>query len=91
MIGATITPYGCDGGCFDTEQEATRQKVNAFVRTSRLFDGMADFDAAIRDPQNPSRVLPAYQADPLHPNIARPEGDGRLRRPQPLPLTNHVR
>ncbi|MET8148792.1 SGNH/GDSL hydrolase family protein [Actinoplanes sp. NPDC049668] len=70
VIGATITPYGCDGGCFGTEQEATRQKVNAFVRTSRHFDGVADFDAAIRDPQNPSRVLPAYQADPLHPNIA---------------------
>ncbi|MEU4220809.1 SGNH/GDSL hydrolase family protein [Actinoplanes sp. NPDC026623] len=70
VIGATITPYGCDGGCFGTEQEATRQKVNAFVRTTRLFDGVADFDAAIRDPQDPSRVLPAYQADPLHPNIA---------------------
>jgi lysophospholipase L1-like esterase len=70
VIGATITPYGCDGGCFDTEQEATRQKVNAFVRAGRVFDGVADFDAAIRDPQDPSRVLPAYQADPLHPNIA---------------------
>ena len=31
---------------------------------------MADFDAAIRDPANPSQVLPAYQADHLHPNIA---------------------
>ena len=70
VIGATITPYGCDGGCFGTEQEATRQKVNAFIRTSRLFDGVADFDAVIRDPQNPSRVLLTYQADPLHPNIA---------------------
>ena len=40
------------------------------MRTSRTFDGVADFDAAIRDPQHPSQVLPAYQADPLHPNIA---------------------
>jgi lysophospholipase L1-like esterase len=52
------------------EQEATRQTVNAWVRTSRVFDGVADFDAAIRDPQDPTRVLPAYQADHLHPNIA---------------------
>ena len=70
VIGATITPYGCDAGCFGSEQEATRQQVNAWIRTSRTFDGVADFDAAIRDPQQPSRVLPAYQADPLHPNIA---------------------
>ncbi|MEU8613069.1 SGNH/GDSL hydrolase family protein [Actinoplanes sp. NPDC048791] len=70
VIGATITPYGCESGCFGPEQEATRQQVNAWVRTSAVFDGVADFDAAIRDPQEPGRVLPAYQADPLHPNIA---------------------
>ena len=70
VIGATITPYGCDSGCFGPEQEATRQAVNAWVRTSRVFDGVVDFDAAVRDPQNPSQVLPAYQADHLHPNIA---------------------
>ena len=70
VVGATITPYGCDGGCFGPEQEATRRQVNAWVRTSAVFDGVADFDAAIRDPQEPSRVLPAYQADPLHPNVA---------------------
>jgi lysophospholipase L1-like esterase len=70
VIGATITPYGCASGCFDAAQEATRQEVNAWVRTSAVFDGVADFDAAIRDPQEPGRVLPAYQADPLHPNVA---------------------
>ncbi len=70
VIGATITPYGCESGCFDSAQEATRQRVNAWVRTSRAFDGVADFDAAIRDPGQPDRVLPAYQADPLHPNVA---------------------
>ena len=69
VVGATITPYGCDSGCFSSAQEATRQRVNAWVRTSRVFDGVVDFDAAIRDPQNPSQVLPAYQADHLHPNI----------------------
>ncbi|GIJ54203.1 SGNH hydrolase [Virgisporangium aurantiacum] len=69
VVGATITPYGCDAGCFGVEQEATRQKVNSWIRTSRVFDGVADFDAAIRDPQNPSQVRPDYQADHLHPNI----------------------
>ena len=70
VIGATITPYGCDAGCFTSEQESTRQTVNAWVRTSPLFAGVADFDAAVRDPGDPRRVLPAYQADHLHPNIA---------------------
>jgi lysophospholipase L1-like esterase len=70
VIGATITPYGCDEGCFGPEQEAVRQEVNAWIRSSPLLDGVADFDAVIRDPADPSRVLPAYQADHLHPNIA---------------------
>jgi lysophospholipase L1-like esterase len=70
VIGATITPYGCAEGCFGPEQEATRQTVNTWIRTTPLVDGVADFDAAIRDPANPSQVLPAYQADHLHPNIA---------------------
>lgn len=70
VIGATITPYGCDSGCFTSVQEATRQAVNAWVRTSSVFDGVVDFDAVLRDPQNPSQVLPAYQADHLHPNVA---------------------
>ncbi|MFI7542851.1 SGNH/GDSL hydrolase family protein [Actinoplanes sp. NPDC049599] len=70
VIGATITPYGCDAGCFGSDQEATRQQVNTWIRTTPAIDGVADFDAAVRDPQDPSRVLPAYQADPLHPNVA---------------------
>jgi lysophospholipase L1-like esterase len=70
VIGATITPYGCDTGCFTPDQEATRQNVNAWIRTTHDLDGVADFDAAIRDPATPTQVLPAFQADHLHPNIA---------------------
>jgi lysophospholipase L1-like esterase len=70
VIGATITPYGCAEGCFGPEQEATRQTVNTWIRTTPLLDGVADFDAAIRDPADPSQVLPAFQADHLHPNVA---------------------
>ena len=70
VLGATITPYGCDSGCFSPAQEATRQAVNAWIRTTRALDGVVDFDAAIRDPADPAQVLPAYQADHLHPNIA---------------------
>ncbi len=50
---------------------AAREAVNAFIRTSKAFDGMCDFDAAVRDPSDPMRMLPAYDSgDHLHPNSA---------------------
>ncbi|WP_433174212.1 SGNH/GDSL hydrolase family protein [Actinoallomurus sp. CA-150999] len=70
VIGGTITPFGGHGGYTD-ELEAVRQAVNAFVRTSGLFDGVADFDAAVRDPADPHQVLLAYDhGDHLHMNDA---------------------
>ena len=69
VIGATITPYGCPGGCFGPAQEATRQAVNVWIRTSGAFDGVVDFDRAVADPTQPSRVSPTYDAgDHLHLN-----------------------
>ena len=50
---------------------AAREAVNAFIRTSKAFDGVCDFDAAVRDPRDPMRMLPAYDSgDHLHPNSA---------------------
>ena len=40
------------------------------MRTSGTFDGVADFDVALRDPAHPDRLLPAYDSDHLHPNTA---------------------
>ncbi len=34
------------------------------------FDGIIDFDALLRDPANPDRMLPAYDCDGIHPNVA---------------------
>lgn len=51
--------------------EVKRQAVNAFVRSTKLIDGVIDFDAAIRDPANPAAILAAYDSgDHLHPNDA---------------------
>ena len=48
-----------------------REAVNQWVRTSRVFDGVIDFDKATRDPQNPQSYLPLYDSgDHLHPNDA---------------------
>lgn len=72
LIGGTITPLvGNDYYHASAETEADRQAINRFVRTSGTFDGVVDFDAAVRDPAHPDRLLPAYDTgDHLHPNEA---------------------
>jgi lysophospholipase L1-like esterase len=73
MIGATITP--CEGviipGYYSESKEAARQAINKWIRTSGSFDGVIDFDAVLRDPEHPSRMLPRFVSkDHLHPNDA---------------------
>ncbi|MFD8851415.1 SGNH/GDSL hydrolase family protein [Streptomyces sp. NPDC059604] len=69
-VGATITPF--EGWTrWTPELEEVRQRINAAVRTGHVFDAVADFDAALRDPQRPSRMAAAYDnGDGLHPNPA---------------------
>jgi len=70
IVGATITPYG-GWLTYEPAGEQTRQAVNQFIRTSKIFDGVADFDAVVRDPSDPSRLAAAYDSgDHLHPNAA---------------------
>ena len=70
VIGGTLTPYE-GAGYYTAAGEATRAAINAFIRTSSEFDGAIDFDAAVRDPANPRRLLPAYDSgDHLHLNDA---------------------
>lgn len=73
IYGGTLTPF--EGtifpGYFTPEGEAKRQAVNHWIRTSREFDAVIDFDRVIRDPAHPARMLPAYDSgDRLHPNDA---------------------
>jgi lysophospholipase L1-like esterase len=69
-IGATLTPF--EGQAYYTPaREAVRQQVNAWIRTGGAWDGVADFDAALRDPAQPTRLNPPYDSgDHLHPNDA---------------------
>ncbi|MCM8730620.1 GDSL-type esterase/lipase family protein [Hephaestia sp. GCM10023244] len=70
--GGTVTPFvGNDYYHADADNEADRQAINAWIRTPGNFDGVIDFDAAIRDPAHPERLLPAYDSgDHLHPSPA---------------------
>lgn len=70
IFGATILPYQGYIG-WTAAGEAKRVAVNQWIRTSRAFDGIIDFDAALRDPSNPSRMAPSYDSgDHLHPGTA---------------------
>jgi lysophospholipase L1-like esterase len=71
MIGATINPFeGVDlPGYYSESKEALRQAVNHWIRTSGSFDAVIDFDAVLRDPDHPNRLLPRFASeDHLHPN-----------------------
>ena len=70
VFGATLTPY--DGaGYFAPDGEAIRQTVNQWIRTGGAFDGIIDFDAAVRDPKHPSQFREGFHAgDHLHPSAA---------------------
>jgi lysophospholipase L1-like esterase len=77
IVGATLTPF--EGALQDTElksyysesKEKTRQAVNRWIRSRGEFDAVIDFDAALRDPAHPGRILPAYDCgDHLHPGDA---------------------
>ncbi|MFF7352592.1 MULTISPECIES: SGNH/GDSL hydrolase family protein [Streptomyces] len=66
VIGVTLTPYR-GFSAYTTAREAVRQQVNAFIRTGGAFDAVADADATLRDPADPTRLLPAYDpGDHLH-------------------------
>jgi len=77
IIGATLTPFEVAfkgtplEGYFSPDKEKKRIAVNEWIRTSGAFDAVIDFDAVIRDPVHPSRMLPRYdKGDNLHPNDA---------------------
>ncbi|MFS2295380.1 MAG: hypothetical protein FWJ90_22220 [Actinomadura sp.] len=73
MYGGTLTPFG-GNDMYDDEngrREEARHTVNRWLRTSRRFDAVIDFDRAARDPADPRRLHPAYDTgDRLHLNPA---------------------
>ena len=73
IFGATLTPFEgtLSPGYFTPEKEVKRKAINEWIRTSNAFDGLIDFDEAVRDPSHPDRMLAAYDGgDHLHPGDA---------------------
>jgi lysophospholipase L1-like esterase len=67
VLGATITPRSDRG--WTAAMEADREAVNGWIRNSKAFDAVLDFDAVVRDPTDPHQLAPEYDSgDGLHPN-----------------------
>lgn len=72
LIGATLTPFGNEtfmANAWNPTRERHRVAVNTWIRESGTFDGVADFDAALRDPEIPTQMRAADDCgDGLHPS-----------------------
>ncbi|MEV6349830.1 SGNH/GDSL hydrolase family protein [Actinoplanes sp. NPDC051851] len=68
--GGTILPFKGDTLNFWSEEnERKRGALNDWIRRSGEYDGVIDFDRAVRDPADPLRLAAAYDSgDHLHPN-----------------------
>jgi lysophospholipase L1-like esterase len=67
VFGATLTPYA-GAGYYSEKGEQVRQEVNRWIRESKTFDGVIDFDKITEDPQNPGHFNPKCDSgDHLHP------------------------
>jgi lysophospholipase L1-like esterase len=70
IIGATVTPFGNEtfmANAWNPTRERHRVTVNEWIRHSGAMDGVADFDAAVRDPEIPSQMASKWDCgDGLH-------------------------
>jgi len=77
IIGATLTPFKDSfkgiilEGYYSDAKNNVRKEVNQWIRSSGAFDGVIDFDMAVRDPARPDHIRADYNCgDNLHPNDA---------------------
>ena len=70
IYAGTLTPFR--GAVYwTTAGETTRAAVNRWIKTSKVFDGVIDFAAAVADPANPLILASQYDSgDHLHPSDA---------------------
>ncbi len=70
VYGATMLPFA--GSFYDTPYRQTaRDTVNEWIRNSRRFDAVIDFDKIMRNPDDVKTILTdMHDGDFLHPNQA---------------------
>jgi len=69
VFGATQMTDCRNHKCNWPEGEKTRTDLNNWIRTTKIFDGVIDFDRVMRDPQYPIQMREEYNSgDYVHPN-----------------------
>jgi lysophospholipase L1-like esterase len=72
IIGGTILPFGPipeRPGYYSEASAAKREALNQWIRSSKEFDAVIDFDVALRDPADAKNMLKDYDSgDHMHPN-----------------------
>jgi len=73
VIAGTFLPFegtnlgAIAPGYYSVEKDMRRQAINDFIRMGRAYDGVIDFEAALRDPSRPLQLLAQFKgADNLH-------------------------
>jgi lysophospholipase L1-like esterase len=68
VLVGTVPPFvGFEFGSYGQAGEPDRLLLNGWLRDGAPADGVVDFDAAVRDPARPDRLLPRYDSgDHLH-------------------------
>ncbi|WP_373559714.1 SGNH/GDSL hydrolase family protein [Bordetella genomosp. 10] len=81
VLVGTLTP-----AALPPDREVVRQRVNRWIRGGQGFDGVVDFDKALRDPGQPGKLKPSYDSgDHVHPSDA---GYAAMAHAVPLALLN---
>jgi lysophospholipase L1-like esterase len=84
VYAGTLTPFKPTAfkGYYDDQKDVVRQAVNRWIRSAKVFDGVADFDKALEDPAAPGQMRAAFDSvDHLHPSAA---GDRAIAEAIPL-------
>jgi lysophospholipase L1-like esterase len=75
VVGTTLSPFKDaelpKPGYYAPEKEPLRQAINAWMRQGVPFDALVDFDAVLRDREQPDRLAVQFDSgDHIHPNDA---------------------
>ena len=70
IYGSPLMPF--EGAVYYSDHgNETRQTVNQWIRTSKAFDAVIDFERVVKDTQQPNKMKAEYDSgDHLHPNDA---------------------
>ena len=79
VFGGTITPFK-NNNYYTEDHELGRQYINNWMRTTKMLDGVIEFEHAVRDSQDTITLNKEYlfENDYLHPNAKGYEAMGNI-------------